>query len=336
MRTQAHKNSQQPLSGSPAQILWARQLMGQLARQRAQAEHACECLSATRSGSDAHALAKWYLSHALRHQRRAAWWIANREYLLAPWFIEEYLRAHRPGAHAMPEEEARAAAWREALLYPEPVRFRGAVEVHALPCDAAETQGQLLLKYEMNPELSRVARNAKFAWNPNRGAYAREIDECSSPLLERAAETCAKLLAAGFRVLVPDARVRKMAVSGDYTREYPRWIRRGRDAFTLELLYEHDPWLHERARSLGARWSGRAMELNWMMSEEAREFAQLYNFRITKSAEEILSRWDTTVKNAWLWAGVEGVSPGPPAGDPLADKLLERVQIPEDLRDDDG
>ena len=235
------------LFGTPVQIHFARQLMGQLACQRAQATSACESLAAVRCGSDAHALAKWYITHVFHHQKRATWWIANREYLLCPWFIEEYLRAYRPGRHAAADEPACVAAvWEEAMLRPAKARFRGAVEVHALPNAGKEETGQILVRYEMNPELSRVARGVKLRWDHARTAYVRTVDECAMPLVDRAAEVCAKLLTAGFRVLALDASVREKALSGTYTREYPRWIRRGKNPFTLEFLYTHNPWLHER------------------------------------------------------------------------------------------
>lgn len=163
------------------------------------------------------------------------------------------------------------------MLRPAKARFRGAVEVHALPNAGKEETGQILVRYEMNPELSRVARGAKLRWDHARTAYVRTVDECAMPLVDRAAEVCAKLLTAGFRVLALDASVREKALSGTYAREYPRWIRRGKNPFTLEFLYTHNPWLHERVRSLGARWSGQAMEVNWMLTEETQEFAQLYN-----------------------------------------------------------
>ena len=190
----------------------------------------------------------------------------------------------------------------------------------------------------MNPELSRVARGAKLRWDHARTAYVRTVDECAMPLVDRAAEVCAKLLTAGFRVLALDASVREKALSGTYAREYPRWIRRGKNPFTLEFLYTHNPWLHERVRSLGARWSGQAMEVNWMLTEETQEFAQLYNFRITEDAQEIFERWHRTVKNARIWEETGAEEALLPAldGDALAERLCARIEIPEDLRDDDG
>ena len=172
------------LFGTPVQIHFARQLMGQLACQRAQATSACESLAAVRRGGNAHALAKWYITHVFHHQKRATWWIANREYLLCPWFIEEYLRAYRPGRHAAADEPACVAAvWEEAMLRPAKARFRGAVEVHALPNAGKEETGQILVRYEMNPELSRVARGAKLRWDHARTAYVRTVDECAMPLV---------------------------------------------------------------------------------------------------------------------------------------------------------
>ena len=50
------------------------------------------------------------------------------------------------------------------MLRPAKARFRGAVEVHALPNAGKEETGQILVRYEMNPELSRVARGAKLRW----------------------------------------------------------------------------------------------------------------------------------------------------------------------------
>lgn len=224
------------------------------------------------------------------------------------------------------------------MLRPAKARFRGAVEVHALPDAGKEETGQILVRYEMNPELSRVARGAKLRWDHARTAYVRTVDECAMPLVDRAAEVCAKLLTAGFRVLALDASVREKALSGTYAREYPRWIRRGKNPFTLEFLYTHNPWLHERVRSLGARWSGQAMEVNWMLTEETQEFAQLYNFRITEDAQEIFERWHRTVKNARIWEETGAEEALLPAldGDALAERLCARIEIPEDLRDDDG
>ena len=337
MRRMLHKLPEMQLVGTPVQIHFARQLMGQLASQRAQAACVCESLAAVRCGSSAHALATWYITHVFRHQRRAVWWIANREYLLCPWFIEEYLRAHQPGRVGAPSGPSRlAAVWEEAMLCPPQVRFRGAIEVHALPDSGAAETGQILVRYEMNPELSRVARSTKLRWDHARTAYVRTVDECATPLIDRAAEVCAKLLAAGFRVLAPDANVREKALSGAYEREYPRWIRRGKDPFTLEFLYAHNPWLHDRVRSLGARWTGQAMELNWMLTEEAQEFAQLYEFRVTKGAQEIFERWHRAVKSARIWEEAHEEETPLPDADPLAEKLCCRIEIPEDLRDDDG
>ena len=80
------------------------------------------------------------------------------------------------------------------------------------------------------------------------------------------------------------------------------------------------------------------MEVNWMLTEETQEFAQLYNFRITEDAQEIFERWHRTVKNARIWEETDAEEALLPAldGDALAERLCGRIEIPEDLRDDDG
>ena len=174
MRRTLRKFPEMQLFGTPVQIHFARQLMGQLACQRAQATSACESLAAVRRGGSAHALAKWYITHVFHHQKRAAWWIANREYLLCPWFIEEYLRAYRPGRHAAADEPACVAAvWEEAMLRPAKARFRGAVEVHALPNAGKEETGQILVRYEMNPQTadSGVSRACAGRERARKGAF---------------------------------------------------------------------------------------------------------------------------------------------------------------------
>ena len=247
-------------------------------------------------------------------------------------YIRRYLSA-APTAEACLQIEN--AVREEALLCPEKPLYPGAVELIMEPDGDELRQGQCLLRYERNEAFSRLARDMKMSFDPTMGAYLRRIDEYAGPLPERCAEIGSRLLLAGFRILIMDEAVRTMICTGSFGWEYGRWILPGESPARLRLVFPHDQALFQRARTLGAFWTGQQIEIGVWHAEDLMEFARLYEFRISSEARIQMDSWRE------MYLQGKAVRPGKPPedgwqrGDPVREILESDPPIPEDLIDED-
>lgn len=321
------------MKGSRAQVIWARDICKKLLENHIHIRETCDVLALLTDTLDGAHLCEWYFDHLLRHQHRAVWWIEHRHDLSCVWFIQEYMRRY---LHASPEatECAVCLAQNEALLIPEKPLYAGAVTLSVEKDSLKPDVGLCVMRYETHPVFSVLAREMGMTFNAMRSRYERAVNPDSGPLEERAAEMGARLLLAGFSVLIYDEALRARVCSGDFGWESGRWVDVSGDANYLRLYFSHDKRLFALARSMGAFWNGKHIEIGVWHVHEIRDFAKLYSFRITEAASSLMDQWQT------LFLRGKVVNPASPptdssAGDPLEGILESGDAILEDLIDDD-
>ncbi len=320
--------------GSARQISWAREIYRCLIENHVRVRETCDVLALLTPDLDGAQLAEWYLKHLSRHQRRAEWWIVHRNELCAAWFMAEYIRVHlHAGEEMSNEQELEDAVYQEALLLPQTPQYPGAVTLSIEPYNDAPCLGTCALRYEQCPDFTALAHDVGMSWNASSCSYQRVIDETSSPLTDRAAEIGSRLLLNGFSVLVLDESVRDKICSGLFGWEYGRWIDCGSESAYLRLAFPKDRELFALARSMGAFWNGKQIEIGVWHADALKEFARLYDFRFTAAALARVEEWQH------LYLRGKVVIPAKPPREPALKDPLQHIldsdnPIPEDLIDD--
>lgn len=322
-----------PMTGTPLQIAWAREIYRRLLRDHVRIRENCDVLALLTDRMTGRELTEWYLDHVGRRQRRAVWWIAHRNDLSSAWFMEEYISRYLNQNTAQPAPVSENACMRECLLTPEQPAHPGAVELISEPDDDNPACGLCMARYEKNSAFGLIMSELRMTWDPQRRMYVRRISGPDAPLPDRCAEIGSRLLMAGFRIYVPDEAVMIAICTGRFSWGYDRWILPGCSPTMLDLVFPKDQALYRRACSLGAHWNGKSIEINLLHAEELLDFARLYEFRISSEARKMI--------DSWLENRLQGVvvRPNPPTlhcvcEDPVQRILLNNEPVPEDLIDE--
>ena len=321
------------LMGPRFQVDAARRIRGRLAADYERVLEASKDISASYADFPAEGMAKWYINHALQNQRKAVWWILNRNDLTAAWFLARYVEKYLPGAKKK-DVQLEERVWQGSLLRPFQPRYPDYVELLLEPAPKMREYGVMRMRYRKNAQLSTLAHQLHMFWDAESLSYIRRVGEAGAPVADRLAQLGSSLLQAGFSLVVWDREVREMIRQNTFQPEYPLWIKAGESERTLEFLYpNNDTLLHRRIRSLGARWNGRLMEIDVWHWETVEEFAQVYRFRVTKEARKKVEEWRKAHNEAEAVAPAEGEPWRPIRQDPLEMMMRLGRPVPEDLYD---
>lgn len=269
-------------------------------------------------------LARLYLAALWERECDAAWWRENAEYVAQPWFVQAY---------------ASAQGW---LAAPEPPQ----VEYYALRPEG-EARGGALMRVEREAgapaqgEISIEADNlpgelvrSLALRRGDCGAYARSVGEAQGDILERAVETGAALLEAGYTVTVCERALRDRIAQGSFEPMHEYWITEAERPDALYISYPWDARLHGYVRDAGGRWNGQRMEIAVSRADALEELALRYGFRFTKEARRRLDAWREAVRRATIYRKSRKKPDASALRDEFIDLLSRPIRVPEDLKDE--
>lgn len=189
------------------------------------------------------------------------------------------------------------------------------------------------VEFEKNETFRKLVKELGYAWNGS--AWEKKITETTGSAEERAAELGNKLLNAGFPICIYDEEVRQNAIDGNFEPECTRWILHRKDTTKLAITWkEYDTSLYQKARTLpGAKWHKGAMLVDVAHYLEVEEFAELYRFKFSQAAKQLIDEHKAQLEKA-LYVDPKKVEVVEEK-DGFEEILKQGDEIIDDLRDDD-
>ena len=292
---------------------------------------ACKLLAGP-AGRPSGQLAALYMTRVLEKEASPLWWHENRPYLAQPWFIWAYLSDQ--GLVRPPARLADEYPWH--VLWPEGESHGRCIRVSLEREALFPQQGTVVVRCDGEAALRPWMLSRGFL-RDNEG-YRRPIDEAASPILDRAAEVCAALLAAGYPVLVEEEALKTMVLCESFEREHRYWVLEAPQADKLFLRFPRDQALNRYVRMMGGHWNGSYMELSIRDWDKLEELVDPYGFRLTRGAEQRLRAWRQAMDQATIYRPrryKDRRDEAPPAD--FFKALMEReIEVPQDLLDGDA
>lgn len=209
----------------------------------------------------------------------------------------------------------------ECTVYPEDNVTNGVVEI-----EINDTKVSAL--FEKNDEFREIVRGLGFEWN---GVWEKKIVETTGTAEERAAELGNKLLNAGFPICIYDEKVRNRAIHGEFEPECKRWIYMYKGEALSIKWSGFDSSLYQKARSLpSSKWMDSSMVVKIDHYKLVEEFAELYGFKFTRKAQELIEAHKKSIEKSLI---ISPVKVDDKEKDGLKDILNSEVEILDDLKD---
>jgi hypothetical protein len=191
------------------------------------------------------------------------------------------------------------------------------------------------VRFEKNKAFIEIVKSLKFSWNPGDLTWYKHINEYTGAPLDRAAELGNRLLNAGIPISI-DEQAKDMAINATYEDEITNWIITTyiKDKQLFKIVWRGlDRTLYKRAMSLpGARYSNGGVIVSAGHYAEVEDFAQLYDFSVSKSAKQLIEKEREKFVNAEL-INIK-VKEKKAQKDGLKE-ILETEGIIDDLKDED-
>mgnify|MGYP006926213940 FL=1 len=272
------------LSGTPKQVAWAITLRQKLVDvldglDEVKDEDIDRFLGVTREEL------KQIMHYILETKTSAKYFIDNRYE-----DIEFYVRTEKHAALKSDEEKAREKFEKEeierekaaATVYPENKETNAVAEINF-------NKDEVTVLFERNEKFRRLVRGLGYRWTGE--VWRRKITYKTGSAEDRAAELGNKLLNAGFPIRIYDENVRQSAVSGKFEPEHKRWIGKLVDKNRFAFSWSDGKDWYRNVRSLpGSKWENPFVTVSVEHYREVQEFAELYDFKFTPSAIEMIER----------------------------------------------
>lgn len=270
------------------------------------------------------------MNYVLSTNSGARWWIDHRFDSSNTLLRDAYQSAMDAKAVELASiaPTSKVPAKPEPVIHPENERY-GTVRL-------AVTENRVEAYYPKDDAFRDVVKAAGCRWDSGLRCWAKGINQFTGSATERAAELASKLLTAGFAVQCQDAKVRELAVSGNFKAENKRWVKlftsgshEGWLAVWVPRRGEDDQGLYEAARKIkGSRYDSGSVAVpvaRWKLVED---FAQLYGYEFSAGAQKAIAEFQVvnTIKPE--------MPPEPEQRDPLVDILNSSTDILPDLLDD--
>lgn len=219
------------------------------------------------------------IDYVINNKTKASWFIDNRnsdiKYLSLDLY-KEYTSYKEQKEVEPLVEEIKA----ETTVYPENKITDAVVEI--------VIEGETIkARFEKNDEFINIVKLLGYKWD---GVWKRTLVKTNGTVKDRAAELGNKLLNAGFPIQISDINILDKAVVADYEPECKRWIFRSAQHNKLSIQWEgRDDDLYKSAKSLpSAKWRDGRMLVNQAHHLEVKEFAEMFGFKFTEKADELI------------------------------------------------
>lgn len=276
-------------------------------------------------------LAREYMTLVLTTETDDGWWAENQRYLLEPWFIWDYACAH----HLVQPQAAEFSPLSLRVLQPASPKYAGRALLHLERNPAHADQGRLDIHLtDAPPSIDALLRTQGF--QPTEEGYFREIAEHAAPIVDRAVENAVLLLEEGCPVCIDEPPLEALILNRQFSPEHRHWVLATARPDRLQLLYPHDPRLHQYIYMAGGRWNGQAMFISISNAEKLEELMRLYGFRATSEAQHRLDVWHDAISQAVIYRQRGGKTRKQNAPEDVFKSMLEQSrEVIEDLLETD-
>lgn len=213
------------------------------------------------------------------NKTKATYFINNRDTGIAKLILDEM-----DYRESVKENEIKNQIIKETTVEPSEVMFDGVVEIVA-------TENNIKVLYQRNDTFIKIVKELNYKWRDN--CWQRSINSITGSYIDRSAEVANKLLNAGFRVAIPEVEIKEKALTATYEVECDRWIfnRVDTNKFAIKW-YEKNDDLYSASKCLkGARWDSGSMLVNVQNYKQVEEFAEMYGFKFTEKALELIEQY---------------------------------------------
>lgn len=303
------------LKGTPKQVSWALTIRSKLLqREMGKLEHLKKSKRATAEDIEKQSqLLDWLCQHD-----QSRFWIDHRNY------CSQYLQLFWKQDQQKKEEEKMALGDSEdtEILVPEEKSTNTVAHIK-------EHVDSIEVESEKDDIVIQCVKKCGFRW---RGTWELKITEKTGPADDRMAEVGNLLLNAGVSIEIKKT-LREKAINGDFKPRSYKWI----DVVdgNICISWHRDSSYYEEAQKLpSAKWVyGAGMMVKSEYFEEIQEFANLYQFSMTRKAQALLKDAEEKIKAIPRVSPMKAknVEPNKPN---LQDILKSSRDVLDDLRDD--
>lgn len=315
------------LTGTPKQVGWANTLRQRLIDQFDQLDESDFRTMKRRYDLEVDEETVREILHFILEKRTSARYYIESRYENPHWLI------HREYAEAMKSDEEREREREEkenldqiraeATVFPEERETNAIAEIRF-------DSESVSVSFERNEVFRQLVRGLGYRWDGSR--WERSITFKTGSAEDRAAELGNRLLNAGFPIRIYDEAVRQMAIKGTFDPEYKRWVSKLVDEDRFALSWSDGTDLYKKARSLpGSRWDRPFVTVSVEHYPEVEEFAELYGFKFSTGALEMIEQFKKALEHAEVVRPAEVANKKPKDG--LKELLESEVDVIDDLRD---
>lgn len=200
-------------------------------------------------------------------------------------------------------------------------------------CELVAGKGKVIVKTSgYSKKVTDVMHAQKYTWDRTFYWWYRIMPE--EKIEDGIAEIGAQLNQEHITCTYPSRDIADKAINGTYEVENKRWIlsvtKDGEATGWLALEFEKGAGVYEAAMKIkGARYRNYQIEVFMRNYREIRDFAQIYNFQISKAADEVMK---TEEANSMIGSAM--VKKLESEGKTLEDILNSSRDVLEDLKDD--
>lgn len=232
------------------------------------------------------------LDYVIDKKVSAEFWINNRESIKwdnIEFIFKDYIKDALPTDEEVQEKITQQDIELESIISPKEVIKPGVVEINLVD-NAVE------LVYQKDNDFIECVRSLGYRW---KGKWRKNITELTGSYKDRMAEIGNLLLNEGFSIRIYNSEIRQKAISGQFEREQERWIIFNIEEDKLWIKWEYgNNKLYNIINKLpGSKYKDGKMLIDIANYEVIKEFAELYNFKFTKKADEKIKCYIEKMKN---------------------------------------
>lgn len=166
------------------------------------------------------------------------------------------------------------------------VKFPGIVEICMIDSDSFS------IHYEYCDEFISIMRKIKAKYEKDIQLWKYTCNITSGSILDRAAETVARLLNAGFNTIVYDQKVIDKVQNADWEPVYSRWITYNvkKDCFVVQYEQDNESILSDVKKIHGYFYSYNTLYVKKTSFLDLYDFGKAYAYRYSDEAQKVMDQ----------------------------------------------
>lgn len=190
---------------------------------------------------------------------------------------------------------------------------------------------------EKNEDVRLYLRSKGFRWEDNAWYKTIETKYYKDNIIDRIAQVANKLLSLGWAISVIDDIAREKAISGNFTKEFFRFIIKYKDNSVKLTWKNKNNKLYNASRELPkSKWNSDnevyGTVVNIAYYRELLDFAELYNFKITDEVMKMIEAYKEKINKVTVVKEIKEEKTGE---EKLKDMLNTSNDVLDDLKEED-